>query len=243
MKKATSKFLILASTTCLLTACGGGGTTNGGEIASIPCYDNLLDATNVTYRLSYAGTDASGSFTESVAGEVTPNADLNNHTELLSRTEKVAFIRNDSPTLASWTDISYFQARPHQLPIEYESRAFLQTFQTIVRYEPPYEDNRANLAIGQSETYIARGSRQAGTGDSSAWEPYYRESQVVYVGQENIQVPAGVYRACRYEAKSSDASMTTTWVQRGIVIKSIIGDATRSLTSVQVNGQPLQLLQ
>jgi hypothetical protein len=115
-------------------------------------------------------------------------------------------------------------------------------------FSPPYVDPQYSLALGQSRTATLSGTltttiRRNFGGDQVSTTPLTAVSTTTtYAGQEWITVPAGTYKACKFQVIASNAdAVTTHWViaGKGITVKTVVSgsaDQTIEAKSVLLNG-------
>ena len=117
-------------------------------------------------------------------------------------------------------------------------------------YTPPFVDRRYGLSVGQSITQTQTQVATTTTGGILGTPPTVTSTTQTasttskFVAIENITVPAGTYRACRFEesASATPTSISTSWVifGRGLLVRSeapgASGTQVIQATSVKVNG-------
>ena len=117
-------------------------------------------------------------------------------------------------------------------------------------YTPPFVDRRYSLSVGQSITQTQTQVATTTTGGILGTPPTVTSTTQTasttskFVAIENITVPAGTYRACRFEesASGTPTSISTSWVifGRGLLVRSeapgASGTQVIQATSVKVNG-------
>lgn len=109
----------------------------------------------------------------------------------------------------------------------------------------PALQDRFELTLNQAYTQAYK----IRTDGSVAGFPYSQTSDHEYtkrfVGIENVTVPAGTFKACRYAestkttvAGQTSSESTTRWVAAGsgIEVKSVSGNSTTELQSAKING-------
>ena len=120
--------------------------------------------------------------------------------------------------------------------------SFGQTVTSTTTYTPPYVNGVANLAVGETGTFVSSGAVTS-TGPGSG--PFSNSQTVKFVGKESITVPAGTFNACRYETLGSGGAVIngTSWYYRSLVIKSSApgngGTQIIQLKSATINGAPI----
>lgn len=228
-------FLPLAAVFLALTGCGG-----GSDEQEAVCFDNALYVENAQVKLTYERSGAlSGK--ESWSSTVTSvNATLDGVSGLVTRREE----RTPEGSSTNHTFRTERLLAPGVMAqyemTRYNSAAALLSAVTE-RYSPAFIDERAKLAVGQTATYRMQGERTY-TGPTGAPVTAALDDAVTvtFVGKENIQVPAGLYATCRYNAiTQSTGNIVTQWVRRGVVVREESGGTVRSMVSGTFNGAPL----
>jgi hypothetical protein len=126
--------------------------------------------------------------------------------------------------------------------------AFSTEFKTV--YAPPYVDAQYGLALGQSLTQSYTGKVTTTTGGILGAPPTVTNTSAVsstvikFAAIENVTVPAGTFKACRFESSSTaePTSISIRWlvVGKGAQVKSQSPDgSTISARSYKINGTPL----
>ncbi|WP_298207995.1 hypothetical protein [Acidovorax sp.] len=221
-----SPLLITVATALTLIGCGGGNDTpTSSELSKELCFDNSVYALGASYKLNFK--EGAGNLV--VSGSVlSTNANFNgasNLIEFLTRTE----------TTVTSSVTQYLKPLAPGIAALYGTKAALGAVSFITTtYGSPYEDRRAELAVGQTRTFVGQGIRD----DMFRPGPvtFTQENQIKFVGVERITMPAGTFTACRYEVNG-----TTEWWHRSLVIRRDFNNGEpRVLQSGELNGTPLK---
>lgn len=232
-KPTLAKISLATICSIALTACGGGGSDDSNE-PTVPsldkalCFDNSIYQANAKYQLQFL----EGSRGITVSGTVeSTNANYENNSNLVKFIE----VHNN---VVNTVVVRYIKPLASGIVAQYGTEAAQGTIAyTVTKYSPPYEDRRAELAIGTTGTYVGQGTREvvfpwSGNGP----QPYTRTDQIKFVGVESITMPAGTFTACRYEVNG-----TTEWWHRGMVIRQDFANGqSQILQSGELNGTPLK---
>ncbi|MNT61570.1 hypothetical protein D3C72_1992230 [compost metagenome] len=115
--------------------------------------------------------------------------------------------------------------------------------QRTVAYNPPYEDRRTELNKDQEGTFTAHGVDTSTGSFPAGPTPFTRKTQVKFVGVELLSLPAGSYKACRYDVRVDDGPISREWLYRGVLVRQERQNATDievlELKSGALNGVPL----
>jgi hypothetical protein len=127
---------------------------------------------------------------------------------------------------------------------------FAFSTETKTVYTPPYIDAQYGLALGQSLTQTYTGRVTTTTGGILGTPPTVTNTTattstvVKFAAIENVTVPAGTFRACRFESTgtSDPTAVSIRWlvVGKGAQVKSQSPDgSTISARSYKINGTAL----
>jgi hypothetical protein len=244
----------------LAAACGGGGGGDDSDgaatsVLASECRSSMLTTVGTTFRFDYAysgaatgGISTVGSVTRLAAFEGQTDA-----TEVDADTSEDFQLTGRAAARQSTNMLSYAR-QTTDADIVYGS---VLTFTSgadqgaVVRtvFSPPLVDRRFTLSAGQSTTVTTTATATATLPSGQQQVNQLSETATVtFTGQEQITVPAGSFRSCRFDVSLAGAAQPNViWFQvgSGVVLKIISAiDANSTLTSElqatsRLNGNPL----
>lgn len=252
---------MMLMTTVLAVACGGGGGNSDDGNATPPstlasdCSSPVLTSVGTTFRFDYARFGASTG-SSSTVGSVKRLTTFEGQADV---TEVEVDNTDESqpagqPAVRQSTNLLSYLRRAANADTLYGSVLTVVAGAdqgTVVRtvFSPPFVDERFTLAAGQRLTFtiaatvtttLPSGREQVNTTSEA--------TTVTFVGQEQVTVPAGAFRSCRFEVSvGSAARPITIWyhVGTGAILKlnspvGTSGTLTSELQSTsRLNGNPL----
>ncbi len=263
------KHLLAFALTGSLIGCGGGGSAKTAPISQAPapnekeagvaaasngCYDMVLfDTQGTSMRVAYtfSGTVTGSQMATTIVGGMTTFEG-----QAVRETVLTTSGSNSSQGVTAAVNTShrtYFKRSGDTL-VAYGSVAtaggsasgasFTTTLRTV--FSPVYVDPHSTLQVGQSVTTIQSGKLYSTvSGVPGTSETAFSNTVVAkFAGQESVTVPAGTYKACKFELSTTAWGSTTVMTHyviagSGVLIKMESDGQTAEATSVRLNGAAL----
>ncbi|KAA1191913.1 hypothetical protein F0M18_10325 [Pseudohalioglobus sediminis] len=209
------------------SAGGGGGSGTGNAMA---CFNPELlsqgTQASIEYRVSTPGEpDLNTTWEQVVVGR--RNFNGQSATRIVTQFEVFVDGIRAQAELSAYVQVNQSAKRVKQLGTELEASAQGVTLTTVVTHTP-YSLFRFDLTPGESyqdnyTSVVELNSPAFPPGFSQRQEFRFRDTYT-YLGQESVTVPAGTYRACRWELVSRGGGETVTtevWidVKSGVTIR------------------------
>lgn len=245
----------------LAAACGGGGgssndgnTTPPSNLAS-DCSSPVLTSVGTTFRFDYARSGASTG-SSSTVGSVKRLTTFEGQADVAEVEADIAEESQSAgqPAVRQSTNLLSYVRRTANADTLFGSVLTVVTGAdqgTVVRtvFSPPFADQRFTLTAGQRLTFtiaatvttrLPSGQEQVNTNSEA--------STVTFIGQEQVTVPAGTFRSCRFDVSiGSAARPNSIWYHVGtgalLKLNSPVGTSGTLTSELQatsrLNGNPL----
>jgi hypothetical protein len=256
-----SRFTRLATmmmATVLAAACGGGGDDSDDASTSVlasDCRSSVLTTVGTTFRFDYAysGAATGGVSTVGRVTRLTAFEGQTDATEVDTDTSEDFQITGRAATRQNTNTLSYARQTADADTLYGSVLTFISSADqgTVVRtvFSPPLVDRRFTLTAGQRTTLATSATATATLPSGRQQVNQLSETgTVTFTGQEQITVPAGAFRSCRFEVSLAGATRPSViWYQvgTGVVLKLTSAiDTNSTLTSElqatsRLNGNPL----
>jgi hypothetical protein len=208
----------------VLAACGGGGGGGDDDGDQPQTSAACMPTEHVTYTASYRMTEGSTVFPMEVTttknGPVTVNGqamlreqdtearDLSNGR--LIHVIQIHYTRNADGSLVVYTDADAWQsasrAEPHAI--------------TAAIFDPPFVNRRFVLRPGETQESVVQGTQRVTQDGTTRDESLKYTRRETFHGMEEVEVPAGRIKACKFTVTSSAGWSETLWIHKGLEVKT-----------------------